>query len=68
VEYSLTAAKGDKQFKRALELGSRLTARCVQKDGTIRCVVKDLASRKEMDVPLAEVGKEIARAVRQTPT
>jgi histidyl-tRNA synthetase len=59
VEYSLTAAKGDKQFKRAIELASRVTVRCVQKEGSIRCVVKNLASRAESEVASEEVVKAV---------
>jgi histidyl-tRNA synthetase len=66
VEYSLTAAKGDKQFKRAMELGSSATVRCLQKEGAITYTVKDLAARQETEVGAAEVGNEIRRILRET--
>ena len=48
VEYSLTPAKGDKQFKRALELKAKQTVRLERSaDGTMQARVKDLATREE---------------------
>ena len=48
VEYSLTPAKGDKQFKRALELKAKQTVRLERgKDGTLVAKVKNLATREE---------------------
>jgi histidyl-tRNA synthetase len=48
VEYSLTPAKGDKQFKRALELKAKQSARLERgADGTLSAKVKDLATREE---------------------
>ena len=48
VDYPLTATKGDKQFKRALELNARFTCR-VERDaaGAILVRVKNLATREE---------------------
>ena len=48
VDYPLTASKGDKQFKRALELNARFTCR-VERDATGAVVVrvKNLATREE---------------------
>ena len=57
VEYSLTALKPDKQFKRAVELGARLTAK-VEGD-TVR--VKDLKPREERTLPLGEVAPALSR-------
>jgi len=45
IEYSLAAAKPDKQFKRAQELGSKWTLR-LEADSQIK--VKNLATREEM--------------------
>jgi histidyl-tRNA synthetase len=48
VEYSLTPAKSDKQFKRALELGARFTAKIeAGPEGSMTVKVKNLASRAE---------------------
>jgi histidyl-tRNA synthetase len=48
VEYSLTPAKSDKQFKRALELASRFTARIERnEDGTVAVRLKNLSTRTE---------------------
>ena len=49
VEYSLTPAKSDKQFKRALELASRFTARIERnEDGTVAVRLKNLSNRTEL--------------------
>jgi histidyl-tRNA synthetase len=50
VEYSLTALKPDKQFKRAVELGARFTAKA--EGDTLR--LKDLKTREEKTVPASE--------------
>jgi histidyl-tRNA synthetase len=50
VEYSLTPLKPDKQFKRALELNARFTA----KPDHDRVCLKNLSTRNEQTVPLAE--------------
>ena len=48
VEYSLTPSKGDKQFKRALDLKARQTVRLERgADGTLSARVKNLATREE---------------------
>jgi histidyl-tRNA synthetase len=55
VEYSLTPAKSDKQFKRALELNARFTIRIIQKtDGSTVATVKDLSTRAESELPPGE--------------
>ncbi len=54
VEYSLTPAKPDKQFKRAQELKAAHTA-TVQADAMVR--VRNLVTREEKTVPPAEVGR-----------
>jgi histidyl-tRNA synthetase len=51
VEYSLTASKPDKQFKRALELGARFTAKA--EGESVR--LKNLTTREERLVLVAEV-------------
>jgi len=58
VEYSLTALKADKQFKRALELGARFTAKA-EGDG-VR--LKNLSTREERVVAVAEVVASVKRA------
>ncbi len=48
VEYSLTPAKSDKQFKRATELGARFTCKVeADSDGGLDVKVKNLATREE---------------------
>ena len=47
-EYSLTLAKGDKQFKRALELKAKQTVRLERgTDGALVAKVKNLTTREE---------------------
>lgn len=51
VDFSLTPAKGDKQFKRALELGATHTVRLERSaEGTVQAKVKNLKSREEQVV------------------
>lgn len=48
VDYSLTPAKGDKQFKRALELKAKQTVRLERStEGVLQARVKNLATREE---------------------
>jgi histidyl-tRNA synthetase len=56
VDYSLTPAKGDKQLKRALELGARYSHR-VERDagGGVVYRTRHLASRSEVIGDLASV-------------
>jgi histidyl-tRNA synthetase len=55
VEFSLVPTKGDKQFKRALELGAARTLRVERgEDSQLRVRIKDLKSREERTVPLGE--------------
>jgi histidyl-tRNA synthetase len=58
VEYSLTPAKADKQFKRAQELKAPFTAK-MDNDSTVR--VRDLKSREEKTVPPGEVARLLQR-------
>ncbi len=56
VEFSPAPAKGDKQFKRALELAAKFSLRVEKAEaGLSRCRVKDLAARHEQLVPVAEL-------------
>jgi histidyl-tRNA synthetase len=56
IEYSLTPAKSDKQFKRALELKARRTIRLEKtSDGSIVVRVKDIQTRQEKTLPPPEV-------------
>jgi len=60
-DYSLTPAKGDKQFKRALELGATRTVRLERgADGTVVAKIKDLKTREEKSVAPGEVATAIA--------
>ncbi len=62
VEYSLTPAKGDKQFKRALELKAKETVR-LERDaqGTLMARVKNLSTREEtVCAPDALIGRSPA--------
>ena len=54
VDYSLTPAKSDKQFKKALELGASKTVRLErQPDGSLSLRLKNLKSREESCFPVA---------------
>jgi histidyl-tRNA synthetase len=63
VDYPLTPAKPDKQFKRAVEMNARFTAR-IERAANLDPVVrlKSLATREEQTVPLAEVSLVLRRA------
>lgn len=63
-EYSLTPAKSDKQFKRALELNSRYVLRCVRHDSAVLCAVKDLKTQSEQEVPLPSAAGTILQTHR----
>ncbi len=53
VEFSLTAAKSDKQFKRALELGANWTLRLERSPDGVTCARrKHLASRRDETGPI----------------
>jgi histidyl-tRNA synthetase len=51
VEFSLTPAKGDKQFKRALELKAKQTVRLERAEQGLVARVKNLATREEQVLP-----------------
>jgi histidyl-tRNA synthetase len=54
-EYSLTASKSDKQFKRAVELNARYLLR-LQRTGTeLSCQIKDLIRQSQTEEPIAQV-------------
>jgi histidyl-tRNA synthetase len=59
-EFSLTAARSDKQFKRALELKARVSARVVSKDGALSCHLRDLRAQTQEEVPLAVAVNRVA--------
>ena len=63
-EYSLTAAKGDKQFKRAQELGARVVVRCI-KEGAV-CVVKNLVKQEQVECVPTAVAAEVRRFLEVT--
>jgi histidyl-tRNA synthetase len=56
VDYPLTPAKSDKQFKRALELGAARTVKVERRaDGALLARVKNVATRAEESTPVAAV-------------
>lgn len=56
VEFAMTPAKSDKQFKRALELAAVNTVRLERRDdGALNARVKDLVTREEQVVPLGSL-------------
>jgi histidyl-tRNA synthetase len=56
VEYSLTKAKSDKQFKRALELNASRTVRLERgATGELIAKLKDIKSREEKSLPVAQL-------------
>lgn len=63
VDYALSAAKSDKQFKRALEAGAQHTLRLErQPDGAVRTRLKTLATRSESVFDPAEAVARVAAA------
>lgn len=66
VEYSLTPAKSDKQFKRALELNARFSARLQAGDPGLSCILKDLKSREEQSLqPLDDCARLISAKAKR---
>ena len=66
VEYSLTPAKPDKQFKRALETKAARTVRLERSDtGELRVRIKDLQARQERTVS-ADEAVEFLRGLAPT--
>jgi histidyl-tRNA synthetase len=55
-EYSIAAQKSDKQFKKAVELGTLFTVRLVASD---QAMVKNLKSREETSMPLEQVAEHL---------
>ena len=55
IEYSLVPQKGDKQFKRAQEFASRFTVRLENAPDGVRARIKQLATREEKVVSLADL-------------
>jgi histidyl-tRNA synthetase len=65
-DYSLTAVKSDKQFKRALELKPRHTVKIEQDTtGNLTVRVKSLATRQEQILSLDETVSRLARRDNQ---
>lgn len=65
VDYSLTPAKGDKQFKRALELGAAHTVRLERSaDGAVVAKVKNLKTREERTLALGVAASALAPAAQ----
>ena len=66
VDYSFTAAKSDKQFKRALELKAGFTVKPERSaDGRLVVRLKNLADRSEQILPLEAVLKELKENYRR---
>jgi histidyl-tRNA synthetase len=64
-EFSLTPAKGDKQFKRAIELNARHTVRLERAaTGEVSGKLKDLRTREESNVPVGEITQRLAAGQR----
>jgi histidyl-tRNA synthetase len=60
VDYSLTPAKSDKQFKRAQELGAARTVKLDRHQaGELSAKIKHLKTRQEKSVPLADTLAEL---------
>jgi histidyl-tRNA synthetase len=60
VDYSLTPAKSDKQFKRAQELGAAQTVKLDRHQaGELSAKIKHLKTRQEKSVPLADTLAEL---------
>jgi histidyl-tRNA synthetase len=66
VDYSLTPAKSDKQFKRACELKATHTLKLERNQlKGLAVKVKNLSTRQESLLPLAEVAARLAGAAQQ---
>jgi histidyl-tRNA synthetase len=63
VEYSLTPAKPDKQFKRAQELGARLVCKVQPAGGELMVQLKDLKTRQERTLAPAEAASSIRELI-----
>ncbi len=64
VEFSLTAAKADKQFKRAQELKATFTCKVQSEAGGATVKLRNLATREEKSLPPSEAVKVIAEVKR----
>ncbi len=63
IEYSLTAAKADKQFKRAQELKAAWTVKLERADdGAVTVKIKHLQTREERSVNPADVASQLRAA------
>lgn len=60
VDYSLTPAKADKQFKRAIELNAGYTVKLQGSPAEPAALVKNLRTRLEEQTPLSQVGAKLA--------
>jgi histidyl-tRNA synthetase len=68
VEYSLTPAKPDKQFKRAQELKARYVVKLQRSDaGDLKTLLRNLQSREEKLCNAQEIPRELTPLVEQTP-
>ena len=63
VDYSLTPAKSDRQFKRAQELGAANVAKLARSaDGALTVKLRNLKTREEKSVSLADSAQELFAA------
>src|SRR5688572_1112301 len=58
-EFSLTPAKSDKQFKRALELNAAAAVRCVIKDSGRVWVIRDLRKQTQTETSSEDVLSQV---------
>jgi histidyl-tRNA synthetase len=63
-EFPLTAAKSDKQFKRALDLNAAATVRCVRKESGVICQVKDLRAQAQQEFATADAARAIGEIAK----
>ena len=64
VDYSLTPAKSDRQFKRAQELGAANVAKLARSaDGALTVKLRNLKTREEKSVSLADSAQELFAAL-----
>jgi histidyl-tRNA synthetase len=65
IEYSLTPSKSEKQFKRALDIQARFTARLEKNEaGETQARLKNLQTREELTVPAADLEARLALLTR----
>lgn len=63
-EFSLTPAKSDKQFKRALELSAAFTLRCAVRESGLVCQVRNLRQQTQTEESLENAVAILRAAIR----